>query len=478
MKFKKFLSFILCIILTAALSVIPASAATYSDKLNELADLIRQTSLYSSEDDDPVMRALEKYFNENPEEFEDFADYIFRSYDRYSDYFSPEEYAVSYPTATEYVGIGVEMDDSRDGGNFIRTVFPGSPAEEAGILAGDEIVSVDGIDVTSYSLPWLTSLVRGPADTEVVIGIRRQNRPSMIEFRIIRKPISMSNIEFSDMGNGVAYMRILRFGDLKTFFDFANIYVDLPNQGFRSVIIDVRGNPGGDLNALLNILNYIIPENDKELMSLYARDTGHESFFSTGEGWHADKIVVLVNERSASAAEVFAGTLQLHGYAEIVGQQTYGKGVGQYHIPLSDDSVAVITSFEIFLPGHVGFDGKGITPDHIVELGTAPYPISELGPLSHMHSIYVGEVSESVLELEKRLHLLGYFSDTPDETFDDRTLFAVQAFAEDVGLKPISCASGIMIYHLNKEIENLSQMTVTVDTQLEKAYELAFEAIK
>jgi len=472
MKLKKLLSFFLCIVLTVALAIAPASAASYYDKLKELSDIIRETSLYSSEEDDPLLRALESYFNENPEKFNEFANHLFQTYDPYSHYYSAEDYAVSFPAATEYIGIGVELDENRQGGNFIKTVFAGSPAEEAGLLAGDEIVSVDGVDVTSYSIPGLTSIIRGAADTVVVIGIRRDNKPAVIECKIIRKPIALSNIVFKDMGNGIAYIQILRFGDMKTFFDFATIYQELPAKGFRSVIFDVRGNPGGSLDALLNILNYIIPDKDKEIMSIYTRDSGHEAFYSTGEGWQADKLVVLADRYSASASEVFAGSLQRLGYAKVVGTQTYGKGVGQYHFELSDKSVAIVTNFEIKLPDQTSYNDKGITPDYKVELGSAPYPMPKLGTLSHQRSLYVGDVSDAVLELEKRLQVLGYFTDTPDRTFDSRTLFAVNSFARDFGLRVISSASSNMIYHLNKEIEKLAKTTVLVDTQLEKALEL------
>lgn len=478
MKLKKLSLILLCIVLTASLLISPVSAASYSDRLKELADIIRQTSLYSSEDDDPILRALESYFNENPEKFDEFVNYILQSYDPYSHYYSAEDYAAYYPVASEYVGIGVELDDTRKGGNFIKAVFDGSPAEEAGLLPGDEIVSVDGVDVTSYSISGLTSIIRGEADTEVVIGIRRDNKPAVIEYKITRKAITLSNIEFTDMGNGVAYIRILRFGDLKTFLDFTEIYRELPEKGFRSVIFDVRGNPGGALDVLLYILNYIIPDKDKEIMSIYSRDYGEESYYSTGIGWRADKLIVLTDQNSASAAEVFAGSLQALGYADVVGTKTYGKGIGQYHIELSDKSVVIVTNFEIKLPDQTSYDGKGITPDYIVEIGTAPYPMPRLGTLSHEKSLRTGDVSNDVLELEKRLQLLGYFSDDPDEVFDSRTLFAVQSFSRDFGLRVVSCASSNMIYHLNKEIERLSKTTVPVDTQLAKALELANKAIR
>jgi len=473
MKIKKILSMLLCAVLIAAAVATTASAATYTEKLEELAAIIREAGLYSSEDDDPIMKALERYFTDNPDKFAEFANYVFQTHDVYSHYYTAEDYEKLYPKATKYVGIGVEMDDTRSGGNFIKNVFEGSPAEQAGILPGDEIVSVDGVDVTSYSLPSLTSLIRGDEGTEVVIGIRRENRPVIIEFRLTRQPITVSNIEFEDMGDGVAYIKILRFGDLKTFFDFAYLYIELPDMGFKSVIFDVRDNPGGSLDVLLNILNYIVPEAGMDLMSIYTRENGHEVYTSTGLGWQPEKMVVLVNENTVSAAEVFAGTLQNLGCAVLVGKQTYGKGLGQYHLTLEDGSVAIITNFEIKPAGNESYNGRGIVPDLIVSQGTAKYPMPKLGTLSHANSIKLGEVSESVYQLELRLHLLGYLTDTPDNTFDSRTLYAVQSFAREHGLRVLGYASGNMIYHLNLAVEELSKKTVSVDTQLETAVKIA-----
>ena len=109
-----------------------------------------------------------------------------------------------------------------------------------------------------------------------------------------------------------------------------------------------------------------------------------------------DKMIVLVNEYTASAAEVLAGTLKVLGYAEVVGTPTYGKGLGQYHFTLDDGSVAILTSFEIKLSGSVSYNGEGINPDYTVYQQQAPYPMPKLGELSHRNSVFLGEESDRV----------------------------------------------------------------------------------
>lgn len=465
---------LLCLVLCCSLLPTRAAATdTYSEKLEELTELIRAQSLFSSEDDDPVLRALTRYFDENPGKFEEFLEYVFQSYDRYSHYMTLEQYSEAYPTSEEYVGIGVEMDDTRSGGNFIKNVFKASPAEEAGLLPGDEIVSVNGTDVTAYTLDGLTPIIRGAEGTEVTLGIRRDGTPAVRIYTLLRQAIQISNIEFEDLGDGVAYISIYRFGDLQTFMDFISLYRELPYKGFRSVIFDVRSNPGGNLDVLYNILNYIIPDAGKEILSIYSRNAGKETYRSTGAGWRPNGIAILIDEHSASAAEVFAGTLHELGYAKLFGATTYGKGVGQVHEPLEDGSVAIVTNFEIQPAGGTSYNGVGIRPDYAVQWAVVPYPMPSLNPLSYSRSIRPGEVSKDVLQLEKRLHLLGYLTDTPDETFDNRTLYAVQSFARSFNLRVLGYASQNMLYHLKLETENLQKTTIQVDTPLERALQMA-----
>ena len=473
MKLKKLLSMLLVTIVLFPITVTPAFASTYTGKLDELAELIKEYGLYSSNDGDPIAEAIERYFTENPDKFSEFVNYIFENHDGYSHYYSAEDYSELYPAASEYVGIGVEMDDSRTDGHFIKNVFRGSPAEAAGILSGDEIIAVDGEDVRFLPMSSLTSKIRGEEGSDVTIAIRRDNLPSVTEYTIVRRAIQVSNIELHNMGDGVAYIKILRFGDFKTFLDFANMYTVLPDMGFTSVIFDVRNNPGGSLDVLLNILNYIVPEEGKELISIYSRDSGHDVYLSDGLGWMPDKMIVLVNEHTASAAEVLAGTLKVLGYAEVVGTPTYGKGLGQYHFTLDDGSVAILTSFEIKLSGSVSYNGEGINPDYTVYQQQAPYPMPKLGELSHRNSVFLGEESDRVRELELRLNVLGYLRDTPDNIFDESTLYAVQSFARDNNLRILGYASGNMIYHLNRAIEELAATQIVVDTQLETAIDMA-----
>jgi carboxyl-terminal processing protease len=289
----------------------------------------------------------------------------------------------------------------------------------------------------------------------------------------------VSNVTFKDMGDGVMYIKIARFGDYQTFLDFVTRYKKLPYEGYRSVVIDVRGNPGGDLAVLYNMLNYVVPDKNVSMFALRYRDMKVQELKSTGIGWRPNKIVVLADGGSASASEIFAGSLQDLGYADIVGQTTYGKGYGQLHINLGDDSTAVISNFEIWLPVTIKYDGKGIKPKYSVPLGQEPYPIPRLTPLYQTGSITLSEAySDRAYALEQRLSLLGYLGKTPNGVYDSETSWAVSAFNLTHNIPETGGCSNATIAAVNADIDALSKTTVTVDSQFDKALELAREAAK
>jgi carboxyl-terminal processing protease len=263
---------------------------------------------------------------------------------------------------------------------------------------------------------------------------------------------------------------------MQTFIDFVSRYKKLPYEGYRSVIIDVRGNPGGDLGVLANMLNYVVPDK-KVMFSLRYRDEEIEPISSTGIGWRPNKIVVLTDKNSASAAEIFSGSLQDLGYADIVGETTYGKGYGQYHITLDDNSTAVVSNFEILLPVTTHYDGKGIVPKYPVALGQEAYPMPALTPLYPSGAIEASaSYSERDYALEQRLSLLGYLGKKPNGIFDSETLWAVNAFQRLHGQAETADCPETTIAALAADISALSKTMVPKDTQLNKALELAYKA--
>lgn len=467
------------LILVIALLLAPAVSAAESgqdmyDKLETVAGLITQYNVNSSDGDDPLKNALIDLMQENPAVFEKLMGSMLSHYDRYSNYVAPGLYDTYYPKAEKYVGIGISMDAERLGGIFVESVLSGSPAEGAGILPGDELISVSGKDVRALTISQISPLVRGEEGSSVTIGVRRPYTEKPLYFSVKRKGLYVSNVTFTDMGDGVMYIKIARFGDLKTFTDFVSRYKKLPYEGYRSVIIDVRGNPGGDLSVLANMLNYVVPDKNKTMFALRYRDMKIETIDSNGLGWRPNKLVLLADEHSASASEVFVGSLQDLGYGEIVGTTTYGKGYGQYHIPLEDTSTAIISNFELWLPVTIKYDGIGIKPKYNVALKQIAYPMPRLLPLYPTGAVTASEsYSERAEALEQRLSLLGYLGKTVDGIFDSETLWAVNAFQRTHGLTQTADCPVSTLTAIDKDIATLAGTLVTKDTQLDKALELA-----
>ena len=285
--------------------------------------------------------------------------------DPYTYYFSKDALEV-FLERTEgiYAGIGILVsNDPDDNKTTVINVFAGSPAEEAGMIPGDKIITVDGHDVTDRLLDEITALVRGVPGTIVRVQVLRGD--DTINMMITRQQINVPTVAHNMLENNIGYLRIESF-DRVTMGQFSEAYIDLRNQGMQGLIIDLRNNPGGLLDTVVYIGNLLLPQGP----ILYSEN-------SQGERWSYDSerdnridkpLVVLVNGGSASASEVLTGAIRDHGVGTVVGQQTFGKGVVQSLLPLSDGSAIKVTTARYYTPNGTSIHGEGITPDYIVEV--------------------------------------------------------------------------------------------------------------
>lgn len=449
MKFRRILSLFLILAMLLSLPAFAADDVTRNesdealdligkilerDKLDGLLDIIETYSLYDYPGDDEILKtAIVEFFSRHPELFEEFANEIFATQDGYSHFMEPSTYESSYVLTDSFVGIGIQLDALQDG--VVVAVIPGSPAEEAGMKAGDVIISADGVEFEDSYYKAIQDKLRGEEGTEVTVGVLRGEEK--LEFTMTRRKVELSNISFTDMGDGVAYIRIAHFGDMPdTFFDFVNTYSDLGDEGFTSVIFDVRDNGGGSLDTLLNILNYTFWEADLPMFSMRFRDEEPETYYSLGAGWEPENIVVLTNANTASAAEMFAGALGYMAGAWIVGESdyTYGKGVGQNHFELYDESVAVITSFEVLVGEDISYNGEGIPSDIVAPPDTIA-AADALDPLRTWLEMRVGARGDNVYALEQRLSLLGLTDSRLNGVLDANEFDAINRFRRANGLK-------------------------------------------
>lgn len=264
----------------------------------------------------------------------------------------------------ELTGIGVQIDDKEI---EIIAVIPGTPAEKAGMKAGDRIVSVNKKRVVGAPLADVIKRIRGAKGTPVRIGVERDGEE--LSFDMIRAKIEVPDTKV-ETRNNVAILTVSQFGD-HLIQDAPKIFDDLAAGGYEGIVIDLRGNPGGYLNAVPSIVGEFLPSGS---VFLHTKSRAYtDEYVTSSEPSIPDGVplVVLVNGGSASSAEIVAGALQDHGRATIVGTKTFGKGTVQTVYPFSNKATLKFTIAEWLTPDHHPINDVGITPDETVELGDA-----------------------------------------------------------------------------------------------------------
>jgi len=285
--------------------------------------------------------------------------------DPHTSYMDPSEFQqANIPLAGEYEGIGAWVDPNREYLTIISPM-PGSPAEEAGLEPGDEIIAVDGEDMTGVDGNLVIRRVLGEAGTQVVLTIRREGAPEPFDVTITRARITINSVEYHMLEDNIGYINLLRFAD-ETHDELQNALKDLLEEDPVGLVIDLRNNGGGFLNSAIEVTSEFISD-EVILYEDYGngvRDT-HEAI----PGGLATEvpIIVLVNEGTASASEIFAGAIQDHDRGSLVGVTTFGKGSVQNWIPLADDEGAVrVTIARWLTPDERQISQVGLEPDYII----------------------------------------------------------------------------------------------------------------
>ena len=287
--------------------------------------------------------------------------------DPYAGYYTPEEFSeLQEDSSGEYVGVGALLTQGTD--KLVTVVRPlkGSPAEEAGLLAEDVIVEVDDKSVEGVELELVVKWIRGEENTTAHLYVYRPSTQEYLDFYITRRVVENYTVSSEMLDDQIAYIKVDQFNE-NTDEEFDEQLEALRKQSAKGVIIDLRDNPGGLVSSVVNMCNSIMSEG--VIVSTKDRNGKQTSCYKADNKKSCDlPIVVLVNGNSASASEIFSGAMQDTGNATIVGVQTYGKGIVQSVIPLSDGSAIKLTVAKYFTPNENDIHTVGITPDFIVEL--------------------------------------------------------------------------------------------------------------
>ncbi|PNV63227.1 S41 family peptidase [Clostridium sp. chh4-2] len=322
-----------------------------------------------------IQQIIDKYylFDEDPEKVEAgiYVGMMYGLEDPYSTYYTKEDFEkLMEDTEGVYCGIGAMVSQNRSTGiiSAIR-VFENSPSFEAGLLPGDILYSVDGTEVTGMDLDILVgTYIKGEEGTDVHITVLRGEAGEKVELTMTRRQVEVPTVEHQMLEDNVGYIYVLQF-DTITAQQFKDAIDDLEKQGMEKLVVDLRDNPGGVLDAVVDMLDYVLP--DGLLVSTADRDGKGDKYYSD-DGHQVDHpMAVLVNGNSASASEVFTGAVKDFGWGTIVGTTTFGKGIVQNLIPLGDGTAIKLTTSHYFTPNGFDLHGKGIEPDVVVELDEA-----------------------------------------------------------------------------------------------------------
>lgn len=258
-----------------------------------------------------------------------------------------------------YVGIGVEIFIDKDNLLTVLSPFDHSPAQKAGIMPGDKIIKVSGKDISAKNYDDAISMIRGeddPSADEVVITIKRGTE--VFDVTVKREKITVVTATEKMLANNTGYIHISNFGD-NTASEFRECLKNLENSGAKSLIIDLRNNPGGTLESVVGVADSLMGEGN----ILTIRDKkGNEKKYNSKAGHNKLPLCVIINQNSASASEVLAGAISDSGRGTLVGVKSFGKGVVQTIFELGDGSALKVTTARYFTPGGTCIDKVGITP--------------------------------------------------------------------------------------------------------------------
>ena len=339
---------------------VKAYSNTSSDKLYEKIDLFGEV----------LEKIKQEYVDEidQAEVMDSAINGVLQSLDPYSAYMSPELFkSMQTESKGEFGGLGIEIGMEA---GVVKVISPISdtPAEKAGIKAGDYIVRIENEQVQGKTLMEAVKLMRGPVGTSIELTIRRKGIKKPLTFKVKRQIIEVKSVESKLLGKkkNIGYVKLKSFNE-NSDKQFIKEIKNYEKQNIVGYIIDLRNNPGGLLNQAVSITDFFLEKG--EIVSTKGRRIieTRKFFAKAGDGVKGKPIIVLINNGSASASEIFAGALKDHKRAIILGENSYGKGSVQSIIPLKNGGGIRLTISKYYLPSGKSISEVGVSPDIIVE---------------------------------------------------------------------------------------------------------------
>ena len=422
---------------------VPSDFAGISPEFNELLSLFVRYNFYELDYIQSIHAMLSSLMAQFPGIYHFLAHALLTAMDPYAGFFPAHDASYIFNTlsANEFYGFGMSLGSEtyirgRGFGVIINRVMPGSPAARAGLQANDAIVDLNGFRVAGLGMAAVSDVLSF-IDDELIITVRRAGREHT--FTLEREIVYRSPLILREIDDNTAYIQILNFLCDIMIDDFEDMLWDLYESGIERIIFDVRGNPGGSLETVLEMVNMLVTGEGQPLCTVLSRGGQKEVIYSTGSDLKFDEMVILTNGGSASASEYFAIALRELEDAVIIGTPTVGKAIGQSYHVLSNGDVAAITEIEILSPRGNRFHAERVFPDIMVfpREEFAVVNLNQIAPLNFVNCVTIrpGADNTAVRGLNERLAIMGYINpETVSSVYDEQTANAVRIFQTASGL--------------------------------------------
>ncbi len=480
------------LMLSLILLIVPVSVTVYGEEAAIEGELQYDPEALGAEDANALIGAVVKHLNiygryedidsaglyqaavnrlveENPDLYHVILKAMLESVDEHSEYYTAEEAEIFFQNLNGEIttGIGVTIEFTDKYGAVVASVIPDTPAERAGIRVGDVLVSADGVSLIGLKSETVLGMIRGEAGTTVVVGVERNGAP--LTFTMTREPLigtSVAHEIFEENGTKVMVIRV--YGFLSNTAEKFNESLKVAKQeNVENLIIDLRDNGGGLLDQAIAMADCFVPEGEiittqdqkiRMLNQVFKGSKGKKEKFN---------IVLLLNEYSASASEVFAAALQENELATIIGTQSYGKGTIQSVSSLQTGGAIKFTMGYYLTPKDNNINKIGLTPDIYVENSKEKMDPEHFGKFKYDTVYREGDSGKEILMAKQILDFFGLFQGEINEEFDRDLYYAIYAFQTQMELYPYG------VLDLTTQLQLRNQLGISEmehDDQMTEAY--------
>lgn len=368
-------------------------------------------------------------------------------YSVYMDKETTEQFTQSLGSSFEGIGAEVGMNNGK---MIIVSPFKNSPAEKAGLKPNDQIVKIDDLEVAGLNLHEAVLKIRGEKGTTVKITVQRSGHKEPLTFHVKRDEIPIETV-FSSVeqknGKQIGILEVTSFSE-NTAKDFEKKLLDLEEEGIDGLVIDVRGNPGGYLQSVEEILHHFIPKS-KPYIQIENRNGERQAYYSDLKEKKEYPISVIIDKGSASASEILAGAMKEAGGYDIVGVTSFGKGTVQQAIPMEDGSNIKLTLYKWLTPDGHWIHQKGVSPTVEVE-----QPAFFKAPPLHVQSSLAKDMNNEQVQIAQLLLSgIGFETGRQDGYYDENTFLAVKAFQQINGLQATGILDRKTAIKLNEQVQ-------------------------